>query len=165
MIAISYGHSNGSPYNPPASLSNQYDAQAVSYSNFNANNILNISPNTLITFNTTISINNEEQTNLSGTCAYVVTNENTNTSSSGSFNLNTSTVTFNYEFNTASKYSVLLTYTLNTSSGIIIKTQTYDVYCNEVSIAAQTLTPKLGTTDTLTANNTFYGNNQTISYQ
>ncbi|MBO7043851.1 hypothetical protein J6W34_04860 [bacterium] len=74
-------------------------------------------------------------------------------------------MTFNYEFNTASKYSVLLTYTLNTSSGIIIKTQTYDVYCNEASIAAQTLTPKLGTTDTLTANNTFYGNNQTISYQ
>ena len=165
VIAISYGHSNGSPYNPPASLSNQYDGQAVSYSNFNANNILNISPNTLITFNTTISINNEEQTNLSGTCTYVVTNENTNTSSSGSFNINASTVTFNYEFNTASKYSVLLTYTLNTSSGIIIKTQTYDVYCNEASIAAQTLTPKLGTTDTLTANNTFYGNNQTISYQ
>ncbi|MBR4486773.1 hypothetical protein IKS57_05545, partial [bacterium] len=98
-----------------------------------------------------------------GNYSYSIVNEDANINYSNSGNFSGDNTIFSYDFNQPGKYVITVKYSLNQdnvnantkdiSVTCINKTVTYYVYYNKLTISATSLNPDLGTTDTLSVNN------------
>ena len=176
VITIAYGYSQGSPYNPPSTLYNTYTSGAstpIAFTNSGTGNTVNINSNSLITFQTsatTIAGNVTSTTftnngsTLNASCTYTIMN-GSNTVISGGTIYNDQGF-FSFDFTEPGQYKIEVTYSIPNVGGTKSSVETYYVNYNQVAISVPNNNPKVGSTVTLSANNTnMYASTTDATYQ
>lgn len=176
VITIAYGDSHGSPYNPPSALYNTYTTGAstpIAFTNSGTGNTVNINSNSLITFQTsatTIAGNATSTTftnngsALNASCTYTIMN-GSNTVISGGTIYNDQGF-FSFDFTEPGQYEIEVTYSIPNVGGTKSSVETYYVNYNQVAVSVPNNNPKVGSTVTLSANNTnMYASTTDATYQ
>ena len=176
VITIAYGYSQGSPYNPPLAFYNTYTSGAatpIAFTNIGTGNTVNINSNSLITFQTSATtiggnVTSTTFTNngsaLNASCTYTIMN-GSNTVISGGTIYNDQGF-FSFDFTQPGQYKIEVTYSIPNVGGTKSSVETYYVNYNQVAISVPNNNPKVGSTVTLSANNTnMYASTTDATYQ